>query len=66
MSHSKDKDFNETGKWQEAILFIYLFIYVKSGYVCCKANRQFQSQAVFMHWDVSDHMNSYWSWPQLC
>lgn len=26
MSHSKDKDFNETGKWQEAILFIYLTI----------------------------------------
>lgn len=26
MSHSKDKDFNETGKWQEPILFIYLSI----------------------------------------
>lgn len=43
MSHSKDKDFNETGKWQEAFfLFLNLSVY-------CKANRQFPSQVAIMH-----------------
>lgn len=28
MSHSKDKDFNETGKWQEAFFFFLIWLRV--------------------------------------